>query len=248
MDASSAETGSVDLSTGKLAFPFDLISLPGDGGLDIKLTAVYSSADIVELAGTWNDDAPTGPLGLGWALPETTIRSERYGTGVDAAHSFLLTHDGRSYPLRLTLSTTSTERVELYEPEGGPFWRLTYFPGRWRWSLVLETGVELRLGGIIDHPDGYVMGCGDSIEFDFSWNGWTGASAQANGRGSQPIVWHVEEVVGPQLQKLNYSYEQDRLFPPEGKHIYRTQSCRLARVYAAGGHEARLIYGKKTEQ
>jgi RHS repeat-associated protein len=245
MSLSSSSTSLVDLSTGKLNFPFDLIAIPGDGGLDIKLTALYNNADISIKAGTWNDDAPTGVLGLGWSIPETTIRRERYGTGIDLAHDFILIHDGRSYPLRRTDKYSSNGQMyERYDAEGGPFWTIAYVPDKAWWMLRLETGIELRFGGITNH-DGYMLGHGDSIEWDFVWNGWIGASAQATNRGYQAIVWHVSEVIGPQGQRLDYSYEQDRLFPLQNRDIYRTQSCRLAKISASGGHAIILNYEKK---
>ena len=58
----------VNLFRGDVSLPLELISLPGRGDLDVKVAIMYQS-NIQNLVNTWNLEAPTGILGLGWNMP-----------------------------------------------------------------------------------------------------------------------------------------------------------------------------------
>src|ERR1700755_3661187 len=61
-------SNSVNLLTGDLNLPMNLVSMPGRNGLGIDVSITYSSANIENVVDTWNLDAPTGTLGLGWSM------------------------------------------------------------------------------------------------------------------------------------------------------------------------------------
>jgi len=69
----------VDLSTGKLYIPLTLASLSGPNGFGETFGIQYSTLGLPPLIRTWNQDAPTGTLGLGWSL--TTPSITRLGNG-----------------------------------------------------------------------------------------------------------------------------------------------------------------------
>jgi hypothetical protein len=86
----SADTATVNLSTGNVSFPVHLVSLPGRNGLEFDLSINYSSGGIRQLVDTWTVEAPTGVLGLGWSFPQDKIVRSCNGTTLDSAFfSFL---------------------------------------------------------------------------------------------------------------------------------------------------------------
>ena len=59
---------SVNLFSGEVAFSLPLVTLPGRGGLDAGLALTYQSAGVMHQAQTWNREAPTSTVGLGWQM------------------------------------------------------------------------------------------------------------------------------------------------------------------------------------
>lgn len=91
----------VNLFTGDLNLPQSLFTLPGrtrNSRLDLNLTISYQS-DVERDAGTWNRDAPTGVLGLGWSLPLTWIEADSSGSPVPATRSYTYYNSGSGTPL-----------------------------------------------------------------------------------------------------------------------------------------------------
>ncbi|MDJ0600302.1 MAG: hypothetical protein QNJ37_15855 [Crocosphaera sp.] len=69
----------VNLFRGDVNLPLELISLPGRGDLDVKVAIMYQS-NIQTLVDTWNLEAPTGLLGLGWNMPYEMIAIDNKNT------------------------------------------------------------------------------------------------------------------------------------------------------------------------
>jgi len=89
---------SVNLYRGEVNFPLTLVRLPGPNGLDLKLEAFYSS-NVTQQVDTWNLEAPTGILGLGWSLPFDFISFTGSGTASFLEGRFLAHLDGRTKSL-----------------------------------------------------------------------------------------------------------------------------------------------------
>ncbi|MCP4625763.1 MAG: hypothetical protein GY850_19935, partial [bacterium] len=53
---------------GDVNLPLHLVSLAGPHGLNVSLSAYYGS-NLGRQVSTWNREAPTGIMGLGWSLP-----------------------------------------------------------------------------------------------------------------------------------------------------------------------------------
>ncbi|HEX7907986.1 MAG TPA: hypothetical protein VF534_07830, partial [Paraburkholderia sp.] len=91
-DASSVGDlrSSVNLFRGDINFTQTLLSMPGrtnGDNLDLTLALLYQS-NIYNDAITWNRDAPTGILGLGWSMPVPTIVLNEAGSLVSATRSY----------------------------------------------------------------------------------------------------------------------------------------------------------------
>lgn len=98
MDGSSqgAMASSVNLFRGDVNLSRTLFTLPGrapDGVLDVSLTIQYQS-NVFRQAATWNADAPTGILGLGWDMPLTWIEAADDGSPAAAARRYVLYDNG----------------------------------------------------------------------------------------------------------------------------------------------------------
>src|SRR5437879_4076247 len=58
---------SVNLFTGDLNLPINLVSIAGKEGLSVNVGIIYNS-NVQNQVDTWNLDSPAGILGLGWSL------------------------------------------------------------------------------------------------------------------------------------------------------------------------------------
>jgi RHS repeat-associated protein len=89
-------SSSVNLFRGDVNLSQSLFTLPGrtqDNGLDVNMAIQYQS-NVNRQATTWNRDAPTGVLGLGWGLPLTYIEATDQGSPVAATRQYTLYDNG----------------------------------------------------------------------------------------------------------------------------------------------------------
>src|SRR5580698_9393612 len=81
---------SVNLFRGDINFTQTLLSMPGrrtGDNLDLSIALLYQS-NVLQDATTWNLDAPTSTLGLGWSMPIPTIVLNGTGSLVAATRSY----------------------------------------------------------------------------------------------------------------------------------------------------------------
>src|SRR6185369_9882510 len=72
---------SVNLFRGDVNFQKTLATLPGkfdDNTLEVQVNILYES-NVTQQVTTWNLDAPTGILGLGWSLSGESISANSSG-------------------------------------------------------------------------------------------------------------------------------------------------------------------------
>ncbi|PTL75565.1 RHS repeat-associated core domain-containing protein [Vitiosangium sp. GDMCC 1.1324] len=98
MDGSSVGnlSSSVNLFRGDVNLTQSLFTLPGrsqDNGLDVTLSLQYQS-NVVREATTWNREAPTGVVGLGWSLPLSWIEAVSSGSPVTGTRQYALYDNG----------------------------------------------------------------------------------------------------------------------------------------------------------
>mgnify|MGYP002777794617 CR=1 FL=1 len=87
---------SVNLFRGDVNLTRDLFTLPGrgeGGGLDVSIAIQYQS-NVFREATTWNAEAPTGTLGLGWSLPLTWIEAIAGASPVAATRQYVFYDNG----------------------------------------------------------------------------------------------------------------------------------------------------------
>src|SRR5262245_49238950 len=95
----------ISLLTGKVTLPLNLVTAPGQNGLDIEISIFYDSSNVSKQVKTWNNDAPTGVLGLGWSLPQMLIMRDTHGTGATADDSYYLIHNGADRLIQIGASS-----------------------------------------------------------------------------------------------------------------------------------------------
>lgn len=103
MDSGAIGTlsSSVNLFRGDVNLNQTLFSLPGrspDNGLDVVLALQYQS-NVYEPAHTWNREAATGVVGLGWSFPLTWIEASSGASPLASARQYILYDNGSPNPL-----------------------------------------------------------------------------------------------------------------------------------------------------
>ena len=92
---------SVNLFRGDVNLQQTLVTLPGkvdDDTLQVQVTLLYQS-NVHQQVETWNLDAPTGPLGLGWSLNGERISAQGSGSLSQASRQYQYESGGIGTPL-----------------------------------------------------------------------------------------------------------------------------------------------------
>src|SRR5690606_28657123 len=110
-DISGVASNSVNLFTGDVALPLSLVSLSGHNGLDVNVSISYNS-NVKDKVGTWNLNAPTGILGLGWSMDIPQIVADHKQTGTRMDDTYYLIEGGTSN--RLIRTTSGTDEGGSY--------------------------------------------------------------------------------------------------------------------------------------
>lgn len=142
---------SVNLFRGDVNLTQTLLTLPGRSGdgLDVSIAIQYQS-NVFREATTWNADAPTGVLGLGWSLPLTWIEAEAGPSPVAAARQYVFHDNGSAnrlfrQPLVPALFTASaTLAAGLADGAGLPTAVREQFRGL---GLAVSSGAVVRGAG-----------------------------------------------------------------------------------------------------
>ena len=92
---------SVNLFRGDVNFTQTLFRMPGrtaDSALAVSVVLIYQS-NVYRAATTWNRDAPTSSIGLGWSMPVTCIRLDDGQSPTSGAWSYNYSSGGTETPL-----------------------------------------------------------------------------------------------------------------------------------------------------
>src|SRR5262249_28489868 len=92
---------SVNLFRGDVNFTKTLFRMPGrtaDPALAVSVTLIYQS-NVYRAATTWNLEAPTSAVGLGWSMPTTYISLDDEQSPTPGAWSYRYSSGGTAPPL-----------------------------------------------------------------------------------------------------------------------------------------------------
>jgi hypothetical protein len=126
----------VDAFTGQAQQPIVLFDRTGASGVSLSAAIFYNSATLATVT-RWNQDAPTGPLGLGWQMARDRIIAVCGQSTAPGDVGYVLLFKG--VPLELVCveqsADTSTWATRSYQ-----FWKITYRPADELWTVIDEQG------------------------------------------------------------------------------------------------------------
>lgn len=228
---------SVNLFTGDVQFPIPLASIAGRNGLDINLSISYSS-NVHRQSNTWNAEAPTGVVGLGWSLDFPKIVVDNKMTGTREDDVFYISEGGGTMQLFFVGGDAITGKI--YKPNVHQFWIIKYFPNDEKWEITKEDGTQIIYG---DKNNGR-----SSVQWIVHWNNWIGSSNVTTStiQKQQALVWNIAEVKNVWGEKIFYNYlnVNQRVGSSSGKE--HTEASYLSSITDAIGRKVILNYGNKT--
>lgn len=192
---------SVSPYTGQVSFPMTVASLAGRGGLAPEIVINYNSSGVKQMVNTWNREAPTGILGLGWSLEFPRVICDLNQTGTRHDDTFYLVEGGSSNVMVCTDDDHSgangyrTYEVKSYQP-----WKIKYYYLQEKWVIEKGDGASYVYGDTgRSREDG-------TIQYMISWGNWIGDSKETSGQSELPYIWNLSEVSNLWDDKLQYTY------------------------------------------
>ena len=225
---------SVNKFRGCVSMPLDLLTLPGIEGLDVKLSILYTS-NIKNNLNTWNIDAATSILGLGWQMPIEMITVDKSGCGSTTSDTYYLVSNGSANPMVKTGETVDgnwTFQLRNFE-----FWSIQYNPYKKIWTIIKENGFSYTYGEGNDINS-------NATQWGISWGNWIGSSNNPSGQVRYPIAWNLSSIETPLGNSVQYQYikiEQNLI----SSGLTYTQACYLGKVIDSYGRIITFKYGNK---
>ncbi len=222
----------VDLFSGQVNFPINLITLTGTNGLTVDVTLFYHSS-IQGTVGRPNAIAPTSIVGLGWSLPFEMVAT--LGNPLEYNNRRYALRSSRGSPL---IYTGTDNDAEIYQLKSYQFWDIRYYPANERWVFKHEDGLE------------YVYGDETSQRNTVQWavrrGNWLGASS-ASGQQRYGRYWNLSEVRNVWGDAITFTYTNiDVPVTMGGTNTY-TQASYLSRIDSRSG-AAIFNYAQKSSQ
>lgn len=257
----------VNLSTGKVSFPLTLVTASGPAGFGESVVLTYSTTGLVQQVQTWNEDAPTSVVGLGWNLETAYIMRMGNGSWQD---SFYLVMGGSSLPLTLIQSpplpfdpqryTNNQSYRQAWDQlefatQSKSLLKITYNVPTETWTVVDGDGVTFVFGG--KDANGY----SSAVDLGVRWRPadalqqqpllWVGSSTETAGQENYATAWRLAKKTTVSGQKVLYTYTpvQQKVGPdwslnaPTGMPY--TVSNLLARIDVTNGDTIQLEYAQK---
>lgn len=225
---------SVNLFRGDVNMPLNLVHLGGPQDLDLILAGFYAS-NVGQQVNTWNLEAPTSILGLGWSLPFDYIGVSGGGTASWREGSYTLYSGGNAHPL--TLLGYDAEVTQLsFADSLNPLWSITYELNTELWTIVRDDGVTLTFG---DPDSGR-----DTVQWGVRWGNWAGnSSAETGSPAPYAVAWNLSTMTNVWGHTIQYSYAPDT--QPVTTTFGYTRACYLAKIVDAYDRSVILSYAEK---
>lgn len=251
-DINGAASSSVNLFTGDVALPLNLVSMPSGNGLDVNVTIAYTS-NVQHIVDVWNREAPAGILGLGWSMDVPKIVADHKQTGARADDEYYLMEGGISLRLIRTKSGSDAGgSFFLYETKNYKFWKIKYYydlfevtgslPGYGlnKWEITKEDGNKYIYG---DKNSGR-----NTLQYTVSWENWIGNSAETTGQNILTHAWNLSEIVNIRSQKITFEYENVEQFVGSSAGMKQTEASYLKSITDLYGRKVNFFYNEKDAQ
>jgi hypothetical protein len=222
--------------TGQTVASLPLLSRPGRGGLDLSLGAAYGSGTLWT-ATHWNQEAPTGVLGLGWALGRDRVLASYAQSTVSGDASYTLTMNGSTFTLACI--GTNADGTSAWATVQYSFWKITYDPGRETWTVIDENGIVHLF---CDDASGR-----GTVDWGVAWGDWIGPSGSAATQQSLALGWSLNSVSDTSGNRVTYAYDQVpvQVSPSQGGLAF-TQASYLKTLIGVDGSSIALEYQEKS--
>lgn len=244
-----AAQNTVNLFTGDVSLPVELVSFSSRDGLGVSVNISYSS-NVQNQVDTWNLDAPTGILGLGWSMDIPKIVCDHKSTGTREDDTYYLLEGGTSNRLiRSGIEADANGSYNTYQAKNYKFWQIRFYfdpndygltgSGANKWVIIKENGYK------------YVYGDKDSgrstIQYVVRWNNWIGNSSNISGQTQMASAWNLSEVVNLVGEKLTFEYlSVDQ--PVGAGGINHTEASYLKQIVDPIGRKVQFFYNEKAAQ
>lgn len=226
--------GSVNLFRGDVLLPLELLSLTSRGGLEAKVAVSYQS-NVLHDVNTWNVEAPTGVLGLGWSMSYDAIIAN-HGDSISPFDTTFYMVDSNGGQTRLYLKKKLVDEW-IFELESYRFWDIRYFPVQSIWKIITETGTVRTYG---EEENARARG----VFWGGTKGNWTDATVQA-GQSSFDTGWSLSSIQNLFGDKLQFKYENvDLTIGPAGNRPY-TRASYLAAIVDPSGRRVTFRYAEK---
>ncbi|MFM8739434.1 MAG: hypothetical protein ACKOC0_04430, partial [Cytophagales bacterium] len=236
-DQLGAASNTVNLFTGDVNLPVNLVSIAGRNGLDVNVSISYNS-NVQNQVDTWNLEAPTGILGLGWSMDMPKIVADTKQTGAREDDVFYIVEGGGSNRLiRTTSGSDGGGSFNVYETKNYQFWKIKYYPYPERWDIVKENGFKYVYG---DQSSGR-----STIQYVVRWENWIGSSSQTSGQSQMATTWNLSEIVNLQGEKILFEYDNIEQFVGSGDGRKHTEASYLKQITDVIGRKIQFVYNFK---
>lgn len=225
---------SVNQYRGTLSLPIDLLKLDGRTGLDVTVSALYSSC-IERNVSTWNPDQPTSILGLGWSMPFEKIVVETEGNGSASSDRHYLVAGGSANPMIRT--GTTVQGLWVFELQQFQFWQITYDPAKFLWRIVKENGSVYSYGA--ETPTA------NAVQWGVRWDNWMGSSSRLDGQEQYAQAWNLASIESVQGDRVSYKYQNTELPVGDERGKTYTQESYVCQITDSLGRVIHFFYGKK---
>lgn len=246
-DISGLASNSVNLYTGDIALPLNILSLPGHNGLDVSVSMAYSS-NVQNVVDKWNLENPAGILGLGWSMDIPKIVSDHKQTGTREDDEYFLIDGGVSNQLIRTISGSDAEgSFYTYETKSYQFWKIKFYydpiemgyytSGPNKWVILKEDGTK------------YVYGDKNSnrktIQWMVRWANWIGNSSQTIGQSQFAYIWNLSEIINLWNEKIIFEYDNIDQFVGSTSGQKHTEASYLKKITDVWGRKVSFFYNDK---
>lgn len=227
-------TNSVNLFTGDVALPFNILSLSGRGGLDVDVTINYNS-NVKKAVDTWNLEAPAGILGLGWSMDVPKIITDHKNTGAREDDDYYLLDGGTSNKLIRTVSgSDGLGFYYAYALKNHQFWRIKFYSSGNKWEITKEDGKKFIYGDANSSRA--------TVQYLVRWDNWIGHSANATNQSRMAVVWNLSEIVNTWGNKILFEYEQVDQFTGTVSGQKHTEASYLKQITDPVGKKIQFSY------
>lgn len=223
---------SVNLFSGQVQFSLPVSGIAGTSGLSYGLSINYSSK-VKMIAETWNREAPTGILGLGWNIDLPRIIADHKGTGTREDDTFYIVEGGSTNELFFDGIDGSEWK---YYPKAYQFWKIRYNPVTETWTIIKDDGIKYVYGDKNNNRK--------TVQYMIKWGNWIGNSSLATGQQQLAYVWNLSEIIDLWNDKITFEYQHDEE-KVGGGTLNHTKASYLKEIKNSIGERITLVYQNK---